>query len=103
MIGNGKNLKVTHSGSFCLPTITRPFHISNVLCVPKMKKNLLSVYQLCKSNNVSVEFSHVSDVVKDYLTEEHLVRGKPKYGVYPWPSTASSPWASHTQLVSTAA
>lgn len=47
-----------------------------------------------------MEFSHVSYIVEDYLTREPLVIGKPKDGVYPWPSTVSSPWPFHTQLIS---
>ena len=82
MLGDGKNLAVTHSSSTSLPSHYRLLYLNNVLCVPRMKKNLVSIYQLCLANNVTIEFSPFSFVVKDYYTEEPLVVGKPKDGVY---------------------
>ena len=38
MIGDGKELKVTHTGSSSLLLSSRPLNLFNVLCVPKMKK-----------------------------------------------------------------
>jgi hypothetical protein len=44
MIGDGTNLPITHTGSSHLSSPTSFFKLSNVLCVPTMKKNLISVY-----------------------------------------------------------
>ena len=64
MVGNGKHLNITHTGSLNLPSPSKTFMLSNVFCVPDMKQNLISVSKFCKSNNVSVEFSHSLFIVK---------------------------------------
>ena len=94
MLGDGKNLAVTHSGSTSLPYHFRPLYLNNVLCVPIMQKNLVFVYQLCLANYLTVEFSPFSFAVKDYYTGELLVAGKPKEGVYEWPLPKISPSSS---------
>lgn len=66
MLGVGKNHKITHIGSTLLPTPSTPLKLSNILCVPRMKKNLIFVYRLCNDNTVLVEFSPDFFVVKDY-------------------------------------
>ncbi|KAK4477741.1 hypothetical protein RD792_017002 [Penstemon davidsonii] len=86
-IGDGKNLAITHTGSTSLPSSSSSFLLNDVLYVPSMKKNLVSVYKLCCTNNVSVEFSPFSFVVKDFRTGAHLMEGKPINGVYEWPTT----------------
>ncbi|KAH0669776.1 hypothetical protein KY285_023930 [Solanum tuberosum] len=90
MLGDGNEHKITHTRSAFLPSSSRPLTLSNVLCVPKMKKNLVSVYQRCNDNYVSVTFSPNSFVVKDLCTGAPLLVGKPKHGVYPWPSPRPS-------------
>jgi len=56
MIGDGTSLSITHTSSTKISSPHSTFKLSNVLCVPTMKRNLISVYQFCNSNNVSVEF-----------------------------------------------
>ena len=65
MIGDGSGLSITHSGSLHLPTRHSSFLLSNVLCVPNMKQNLILVSKFCTTNKVSVEFSPLSFTVKD--------------------------------------
>ncbi|KAH7543814.1 hypothetical protein JRO89_XS15G0024100 [Xanthoceras sorbifolium] len=43
MIGDGLALPITHTGSTCLKTPQTTFSLNNVLCVPSMKKNLISI------------------------------------------------------------
>jgi hypothetical protein len=52
--------------------------------VPDIKRNLLSIYQFCIDNNVSVEFLPWCFFVKDLLLGEIRVKGKTKEGVYEW-------------------
>ncbi|KAL6315549.1 hypothetical protein AAG906_000852 [Vitis piasezkii] len=56
MIGDGSGLPISHTGSTSLTTPSHSFTLSNVLCVPTMKRNLISISQFCKSNNTSIEF-----------------------------------------------
>jgi len=86
MIGDGTNLPITHTGSSHLSSPTSSFKLSNVLCVPTMKKNLISVYQFCITNNVSVEFLPSLFFVKDLQTGAILFQGNIKDGVYEWPA-----------------
>uniref|UniRef100_A0A1U7XXV9 Uncharacterized protein LOC104243338 n=1 Tax=Nicotiana sylvestris TaxID=4096 RepID=A0A1U7XXV9_NICSY len=97
MIGDGNNLKVTHFGSSHLPTPKCPLYLSDVLCVPQIKKNLLSVYQLCKTNNVSVEFSPFSYVVKatqSCILIQLLSSSGSSYSTFFCYSLAQSTWSS---------
>jgi histone deacetylase 1/2 len=50
-------MRILHIGQAILPTTSsKPLHICNVLHVPSVKKNLLSVPRLTHDNNVLVEF-----------------------------------------------
>jgi hypothetical protein len=42
-VGNGATLPVTHVGSQTLNTLTKPLYLCNILLVPKIIKNLISV------------------------------------------------------------
>lgn len=85
LIGNGSGLPISHTGSAILPLTTRNLHLNNVLCVPDMKKNLISVNKLCKSNNVMVQLCPYDFQVKDLSTGTTLLNGKASEGVYEWP------------------
>lgn len=105
MIGDGTSLPITHTGSTFLTTPETTFTLNNVLCVPNMKKNLISISQFCDSNNVSIEFLPSCFHVKDLCTGEKLMTGPTNDGVYEWPKsppllafstikTSSSDWHS---------
>ena len=85
IIGDGSGLSITHTGSSSLQTNHNTFQLNNVLCVPAMKKNLISISQFCTSNNVSIEFLPTSFLVKDIHTGATLLKGQTKNGVYEWP------------------
>ena len=90
MIGNGSTLPITHTGSTTIPTSSRTFTLQKVLCVPSMQKNLISIYQFCTNNHVSVEFSLSAFQVKDLNKRTIILMGEPKDGVYEWPTTFPS-------------
>ena len=56
VLGNGNTLKISQVGSKNIHTSHTTLNLPNVLCVPQLKKNLISVAKLCKTNWVSVEF-----------------------------------------------
>jgi hypothetical protein len=87
VIGDGTGLEITHTGSTTLPTPSTPFTLSNVLCVPSMQNNLISVSKFCKTNKVSVEFFPAFFVVKDLRTGAPRLREQNKNDVYEWPNT----------------
>lgn len=64
IVGNDNKLPISHIGTLSfLESGSLTFH--DVLLIPFMAKNLLSVSQLCNQNNVVVCFSDVDFQVKD--------------------------------------
>ena len=72
VIGDGTGLHITHSDSTSLPIPSRSFALQNVLCVPNMKQNLISISQFCKTNKALVEFLPSSFHVKDLQKGQYL-------------------------------
>nr|GMD08012.1 Retrovirus-related Pol polyprotein from transposon RE1 [Ipomoea batatas] len=93
MIGNGSGLPISHTGFISLPSTSKPFSLSNVLCVPTMCRNVISISQFCRDNNSLIEFSPTTFCVKDIQTGKPLLIGPSKNGVYEWP--ASPTFSSH--------
>ena len=56
VIGDGTGLHIIHTGSSKLSIPSKNFSLANVLCVPSMHQNLISVSQFCKTNQTSIEF-----------------------------------------------
>ncbi|XP_010424869.1 PREDICTED: uncharacterized protein LOC104710033 [Camelina sativa] len=46
LIGDGSGLSITNTGSLTLPSNSHPLSLNNVLCVPNIQKNLISVKDL---------------------------------------------------------
>ncbi|GKU94440.1 hypothetical protein SLEP1_g7936 [Rubroshorea leprosula] len=85
-IGDGTGLKITHVGDTTLPTSSTSFTLRNVLCVPSVSKNLISVSQLCKHTNAIVEFHPDYFLVKDRSTRVTMLRDPNIHGVYQLPN-----------------
>lgn len=90
LIGDGSGLSITHTGSLSFPALNRPLSLNNVLCVPHIHKNLISVYRLCNTNKVSVEFFPAHFQVKDLYSGIPLLQGKTKGDLYEWPVSSST-------------
>ncbi|GAU51268.1 hypothetical protein TSUD_412550 [Trifolium subterraneum] len=78
MVGNGEKLKIVASGSTKLNNL----NLHDVLYVPQITKNLLSVSKLTADNNILVEFDANCCSVKDKLTGQTLLKGRLKDGLY---------------------
>ena len=63
-----------HVGHSRLPSKTEPLRLTNVLHVPKLQHNLLSVRQLCQDNNCNVVFDSSSIPVKDNAMGDVLLQ-----------------------------
>jgi hypothetical protein len=74
-IGNGIGLEIAHKGSSLLLTTLKPLTLTNVLHVPEITKNLLSVSQLTLDNGTLIEFSSNSYFIKDKQTNQILLHG----------------------------
>lgn len=88
-MGDGKVIPITHTGTAQLHASGKLFSLSNTLCAPKIKSNLISVSRFCKDNLTSIEFFPSTFCVKDLDTGIPLLRGQNKDGLYEWPSNAS--------------
>ena len=54
LIGDGTGLSIANIGSFTLTSLPTPLLFINVLYVPTMYKNIISVSALCADNLVNV-------------------------------------------------
>lgn len=96
-MGNGFGVDIAHIGTTSLisPSHPRPFILHNLLHVPKITKNLLSVSQFARDNRVFFEFHPEFCFVKDQVTKEILLKGILKRGLYQFILHKSFPASSN--------
>ena len=73
-VGNGHSIPVYSHGTSLLQLADRSFRLDNVLVAPQLTCNLLSVQQLTRDNNVSIEFDASGFFVKDLQNKMVLLR-----------------------------
>ena len=71
-VGNGQSIPIFGRGTSLLQIADRPFHLDNVLVAPQLTRNLLSVRQLTRDNNCSVEFDAFGFSIKDLKTRLYI-------------------------------
>ncbi|GJX15178.1 putative RNA-directed DNA polymerase [Tanacetum coccineum] len=81
-VGNGKGLPILHIGSSKVYSPQKMFSLKNILHVPEISHNLLSVQKFCHDNDVFFEFHNSYFVVKDESTHTTLLTGPSKHGLY---------------------
>jgi histone deacetylase 1/2 len=80
---DGTGMRILHVGQAFLPTpSSKPLRLRNVLHVPAITKNLLSIRRLAYDNHVIVEFHPNSVFVKDLLTRAIILSGRWRGGLY---------------------
>jgi histone deacetylase 1/2 len=79
---NGTGMRITHIGQSIIPTQAQPLHLKNILHVPSVTRNLLSVIFFTYDNNVFFEFHPWYFLVKDRDSREVLLRGGCRGGLY---------------------
>jgi hypothetical protein len=82
-VGNGQNLPIQSIGNTHLHTPYHKFQLKNVLHIPRIASNLLSVHKLCLDNNCSCHFDAHKLLIQDLPTGRLLYKGLSKDGVYP--------------------
>ncbi|PKU67006.1 Retrovirus-related Pol polyprotein from transposon TNT 1-94 [Dendrobium catenatum] len=98
-VGDGRSVNITNSGVGLLPTSTRTLKLSNILHSPELHFNLLSISKLTRDNNISITFNPSGFVLKDLKTQETLLQGPCKNGLYPIKTISDEP--SHEALAGT--
>jgi hypothetical protein len=82
-VGNGQNLPIQNIGNSQLHTKFHKFQLRNVLHVPRIASNLLSVHKLCLHNHCSCYFDANKLLIQDLPMGRVLYKGLSKNGVYP--------------------
>ncbi|KAJ9546285.1 hypothetical protein OSB04_018828 [Centaurea solstitialis] len=100
VLGDGKGLQISHIGQKQIYTAYKTLNLPNVLYVPKLRRNLISVAKLCKANQVSCEFFPTHFFVKDLRTGARLLRGENTDDVY-HATLPFTPQINHTSTTST--
>lgn len=70
MVGNGANLPIQNSVKGILPTPSHSFCLNQVLHVPTLTTNLVSVQKFTKDNNCTITFDDSSFLVQDKSLRE---------------------------------
>ncbi|KAJ9561084.1 hypothetical protein OSB04_006244 [Centaurea solstitialis] len=74
-VGNNKGFPILHIGSTTFHSPNHTFNLQNILHVPDIKQNLLSVQKFCRDNHVYFEFHDSFFSVKDKSTHIILLTG----------------------------
>lgn len=86
MLGNGQGMSITSIGNTSFPSAHKPhvtLTLNNLLLVPKITKNLISVSQFARDNRVYFKFHPDFCLVKSQATSEVLLQGSlGKDGLY---------------------
>ncbi|TYK05754.1 Retrovirus-related Pol polyprotein from transposon TNT 1-94 [Cucumis melo var. makuwa] len=82
MVGNGDSLHISYIGNAYLTDGINGLNLKNVLCVPDITKNLVSVSKLAQDNNVYIEFHGCYCFIKDKDTGRTLLNRTIKDGLY---------------------
>ena len=75
MVGNGQTLPITHIGQATIGTGVSSIKLNDVLLVPDIKKNLLSVSKLTTDFLFTFEFDGLGFVIKDTTTNQIVAKG----------------------------
>ncbi|KAL4388539.1 hypothetical protein GQ457_09G023790 [Hibiscus cannabinus] len=89
-VGSGHTLSVKYFGQSSLLSSSRKILLKNLLYVPNITKNLLSVSKFTQDNQVSLEFFPTYCQVKDLHSRQVLLQGLESGGLYRLAALSSS-------------
>jgi hypothetical protein len=93
-VGNGNGLSIKNIGNTRIFTSSQNFDLFNVLHVPAMSKNLISVHKFTKDTNTFFEFHPHYFLLKDRKSGKILLHSPNKHGLYQFPNSANKLHAS---------
>ncbi|KAL9443488.1 hypothetical protein AB3S75_016782 [Citrus x aurantiifolia] len=87
VVGNGAGLSITHVGSAALKShnshnTSLTLKLKDILLVPQITKNLISISKLTNDNDVVIEFTDNLCFVKDKMKSLIILQGKAEKGLY---------------------
>jgi len=80
-VGDGTGLHITHLGKASLSAHSKSFILNQILVVPQITKNLISIKKFTEDNSVYFEFHASCFLIKDY-SGNTLPKGVVKDGLY---------------------
>ena len=81
-MGDRQGLPIQNTGNTSLLSSFKSFDLNNVLHVPKLTKNLLSVHKFPYDNSYFFEFWPTHFLIKDQVTKTVLLRGPSEDGLF---------------------
>jgi histone deacetylase 1/2 len=102
-IGNGNSVSISFSdhSSLCTPS-GHVFKLNNVLLVPNLIRNLLSIRKFAHDNFYSIQFDTFGFSVKDLKTRRVILRCNSEGYLYTFPGSIPAHRFSSTAMVATA-
>jgi hypothetical protein len=88
-VGNGNGLSIKNIGNTRLFTSSQNFDLFNVLHVPTISKNLISVHKFTKDTNTFFEFHPYYFLLKDRKSGKILLHDPNKHGLYQFPNSTN--------------
>lgn len=85
---DGSPLLISQSGRSIFKSENRSFILKDLLLVPTVTRNLLSVNKFCIDNDVSLRFDSQKVQVRDRATDDLLIEGTVNDGSYELPMKA---------------
>ncbi|KAA8544767.1 hypothetical protein F0562_019529 [Nyssa sinensis] len=82
MVGNGHILPITHIGTATLSSGSSSIKLNDVLIVPDIQKDLLSVSNLTSNYPLIFEFNGPGLVLKDRISKQIIAKGWKRKGLY---------------------
>uniref|UniRef100_A0A2N9FTN5 Integrase catalytic domain-containing protein n=1 Tax=Fagus sylvatica TaxID=28930 RepID=A0A2N9FTN5_FAGSY len=82
VVGNGSRLPISHVGHTTLSSKHGDLNLYDVLVVPKLQKNLISVGKLTKDNSCVFECCASEFKIKDKITGRIMATGRKNQGLY---------------------
>lgn len=87
MVGNGNLFNITYTGHATIVSGSTKLTLENVLLVPDLERNLLSIGQLTTTFPITCEFTGVDFSIKDKDTHRILLKGIKHGNLYTIPTT----------------
>lgn len=96
MVGDGKFFPIEQAADAILDIKNAQVHLHDVLYVPSIKENLISITHFTKDNSVSFEFFPWGYHIKDLKTKSVLAEGFVKDNLYPLTTLQASKVVVHS-------
>ena len=97
-VGDGTKLAIAHVGNINVSLDQMPLKLKNILHVPHIQRNLLSVAKLTTDNDVFVEFHSNCCFVKEKEIRKVVLQGILKNGLYQLSLPHQSPSKDKVQI-----